>query len=163
VIANHWLAKLGGPMADPRRNEQGAFIGGLVDASRAAAPNRPVVALGDFNSGYGEQAYEHVAQHDDGSTRMQDTPVLGVADADRYTYLFHGQPDMLDHMLVTPDLGSAMTSAAIPHFDSADQFQHENDPTVAAGVSDHDPIVASFDLSKLGAAAPRAPQPPPHG
>ncbi|MBC7643922.1 MAG: endonuclease/exonuclease/phosphatase family protein [Thermoleophilia bacterium] len=153
LIVNHFVAKLGGPKSDPRRTAQGAWIGGLIDASRAANPTRGVIALGDFNSDYGEDSYKAMTTTEGGSSRVEDTPVLALKPAERYTYKYNGSPDMLDHMLVTGDLAKALTTVVIPHFDSDDAHKSANDVSKADGVSDHDPILASFDLAKLAAQA----------
>ena len=153
LIVDHFVAKLGGPKSDPRRNAQGAWVGGLIDAARAADPTRGVIALGDFNSQYGEDSYNAMTTAKDGSSRAEDTPVLKLKPDERYSYRFHGEPDMLDHMLVTGDLAKALTQVVIPHLDSDDQHKSATDVTTAAGVSDHDPILASFDLAKMAALA----------
>jgi predicted extracellular nuclease len=161
LVVNHWLARLGGPSSAPRRDAEASFLAGYVDAQRAATPTRGVIVLGDLNSGYGDSSYELLAGAGD-KTRMYDAPKLGVADADRYTYMYHGQPDMLDHMLMTPDLKPAVQSVQISHFNTRDWSDdlhapaHRDDPTTAAGVSDHDPILTTFDLSKQLVGAPAA-------
>lgn len=153
LVLNHFVAKLGGPKTDPRRNAQGAFIGGLIDAARAAVPNRGVIALGDFNTNPGEAAFTAITTGPGGAKRVTDAPELKLKPAERYTYKYHGAPDMLDHMFVTPDLAKTLTSVVIPHFDSDDNDQHTNDASVANGVSDHDPILATFTLPTPAAAA----------
>lgn len=148
VIVNHFKSKIGGSFLEPRREAQGAYIGGLVDARRATNPTRPVLVVGDFNAGYTDGAYRKIAQRADGSARMTDAP-MKLPEGDRYTYIYKGRKDMLDHMLLTPDAQAALTSVEIRHFDTADGAKHAGDPKVPNGVSDHDPIVATFNLAAL--------------
>jgi predicted extracellular nuclease len=149
LIVNHFLSKLGGSKSDARREAQAKFVGGLVDSARASDAARGVIVLGDLNTEYGDQAYRDVITGANGVQRVEDVPVLGLPEADRYTGVYRGAHDMLDHMMVTPDLGAALTTARIPHFDSGDDHAHALDTTRPDGVSDHDPILASFDLAKL--------------
>lgn len=152
VIANHFKSKLGGPVSDRRRIAQGEYLGKFVDDRRSTSPATPVVVLGDLNASYGEAAYDRLERRQDGSLRLHDMP-LSLPESDRYTYDYRGRKDMLDHLMVTPDLAKAVTGVRIPHFDTASGSKAQaGDPTVADGVSDHDPIVADFDLSKVAQA-----------
>ncbi|MBC7461456.1 MAG: endonuclease/exonuclease/phosphatase family protein [Thermoleophilia bacterium] len=151
-VANHLMSKRGGAETELFRSAQAKYLAGYVDAQRAAQPNKSMVVLGDLNTGYGEQPYETLATAADGSARLYDTPTLGLPVADRYTYVFRGQHDMLDHVLVTPDLKDSVTSVVIPHFDTDDWNPtthapgHRADASTAAGVSDHDPILTTLSL-----------------
>lgn len=149
VIANHFKSKLGGNGPEARRQAQGQTVGELVDARRAANPNVPIMVLGDLNATYDDGAFKKLAQRADGSARLQDVP-LSIPSDDRYTYIYRGRKDMLDHMMVTPEWASSLVKARIPHFNTASGAMGDvSNPKVAAGVSDHDPMVADFDLSKL--------------
>lgn len=154
VVANHFKSKLGGNGPEERRQAQGKFMGEWVDARRAAQPGVPIMVVGDLNATYQDGAYKKLAQRPDGSSRLTDI-AMSIPETDRYTYIYRGRKDMLDHMLVTPEWKDALTGVHIPHFNTAKgAMNHVPDPTKAAGVSDHDPMVADFDLSKLfGASA----------
>lgn len=117
VINNHFKSKVGGPFWEPRRVAQGAFIGGLVDALRAAEPSIPVLVMGDLNATWDDGAYQRVHRRADGTTRLYDTLSV-LPDADRYTYVYRKQPNLLDHLLVTPDLADAVESVRILHRNS---------------------------------------------
>ena len=149
MIANHFKSKLGGNGPEARRQAQGQTVGEWVDARRAANPNVPIMVLGDLNATYDDGAFKKLALRPDGSTRLQDVPMSIPAD-DRYTFIYRGRKDMLDHMMVTPEWSNALIKAQIPHFNTASGAMNSvSNPKVAAGVSDHDPTVADFDLSKL--------------
>ncbi len=149
VINNHFKSKLGGDFYEPRRRAQGAFIGGLVDALRGAEPNLPVIVAGDLNATYDDGAYQQLEQRADGSLRLHDT-LRVLPDEDRYTYVYRKQKNLLDHLLVTPDLRDAVESVRILHINSdADSAKKRWNSRTTHGTSDHDPIVARI---RLGAA-----------
>ena len=148
VINNHFKSKLGGEFYEPRRRAQGAFIGGLVDALRGAEPTLPVIVAGDLNATYDDGAY-HLLERRGGGTgeqRLWDT-VRALPDADRYTYVYRGQTNLLDHLLVTPDLRDAVESVRILHMNSAkDAAAKRFNSRTTHGTSDHDPILARIRI-----------------
>jgi predicted extracellular nuclease len=146
IINNHFKSKLGGEFYEPRRRAQGAFIGGLVDALRGAEPNLPVIVAGDLNATLDDGAYKQLVRWGDGSSRMHE-PLLSLPDEDRYTYVYRGTKNLLDHLLVTPDLADAVESVRILHVNTgkADHAKRFN-PRTTHGTSDHDPIMAVLRL-----------------
>lgn len=146
VIANHFKSKLGGDFYEPRRQAQGAFVGGLVDAARAASPSVPVFVLGDLNATPADGAYAKLTKRADGTTRVVDT-VDKLADADRYSYIYRGQKDLLDHMMVTPDMVDAVQAVKILHINSGTKTPQRFEPGTVNGTSDHDPILATIKLA----------------
>jgi uncharacterized repeat protein (TIGR01451 family) len=74
-----------------------------------------------------------------------DTPPPGQ----RYSYVFDGQTQNIDHVLVNAALVSATAARRVEHprlnadFPAVDR----NDPATPRHLSDHDPIVAYFELS----------------
>jgi predicted extracellular nuclease len=149
VVTNHFKSKLGGDGPEVRRVAQGEHLAGWVDARRAASPNVPIMVVGDLNATYEDGAYKKLAFRPDGSPRMTDV-VERLPESDRYTYIYRGRKDLLDHMLVTPEWAQALKNVRIPHFNTAKgAMAYASDPTKTAGTSDHDPIVADFDLARL--------------
>lgn len=151
VIVNHFKSKLGGEKPEARRQLQGESLGQYVDQVRKDRPGVPVLATGDFNALFEDGAYKKLVSRPDGSRRFQDT-TMTVPEEDRYTYIYKGKPNMLDHMLVTDDLMAAHAGTTIEHFNSgkSDHAQASN-PKVPNGVSDHDVIVATFNVGQLPA------------
>jgi predicted extracellular nuclease len=146
VINNHFKSKLGGDFYEPRRRAQGAFIGGLVDALRGAAPNIPVLVAGDLNATWDDGAYQQLQRRPDGSDRLHDS-LAAVPDAERYSYNYRGQLSLLDHLLVTPDLDDAVEGVEILHLNTAkDSAKKRFNSRTTHGTSDHDPIVARIRL-----------------
>jgi len=155
VAVNHFKSKLGGAAPEARRQMQGQYLGEWLDARRATAPLGTTIVLGDLNANYGEGAFEKLATRADGTTRFHDAP-LKLDQADRYTYIYRGQKDMLDHMLISNSVADAVTAVKILHVNSGKGANKSQwDPKVLAGFSDHDPMVTDFDISKLFAAPKR--------
>lgn len=153
IVSNHFKSKLGGAGPEARRQMQGEYLGGFLDARAAAMPRRAVLVVGDLNATYEDGAYKKLAGRKDGSVRFTDVP-MSIPEDDRYTYIYRGQKDMLDHMLVSSGLHDALVGAKIPHVNTAPGARNEKlNPKVVAGISDHDPIIAEFDLSRIWAAA----------
>lgn len=151
VINNHFKSKVGGPFWEPRRVAQGAFIGGLVDALRGAEPAIPVLVMGDLNATWDDGAYDRVRRRADGSARMHDA-LSALPDEDRYTYVYRKQPNLLDHLLVTPDLADAVESVRILHRNSIPESKDLRfNSRTTRGTSDHDPIVATIRLPAAAA------------
>jgi predicted extracellular nuclease len=146
VINNHFKSKLGGDFYEPRRRAQGAFIGGLVDALRGAEPNLPVIVAGDLNALPEDGAYQLLERRSDGSQRLFDA-VQALPVEDRYTYVYRGQKNLLDHLMVTPDLRDAVESVRILHVNSTkDSAAKRWNSRTTHGTSDHDPILARIRL-----------------
>jgi len=155
VINNHFKSKLGGEFYEPRRRAQGAFIGGLVDALRGAEPTLPVIVAGDLNATYDDGAYQLIERHGggDGAQRLWDT-VRALPDEDRYTYVYRKQKNLLDHLMVTPDLRDAVESVRILHLNSEkDSAAKRFNSRTTHGTSDHDPILARI---RIGGPAPKS-------
>ena len=70
---------------------------------KADFPDKPIVVLGDFNSATGDATYNAILRDANGKDRLYDVP-QHLAKADRYSYSYRGQKDLLDHMFVTGEL-----------------------------------------------------------
>ncbi|MCW2962663.1 MAG: putative extracellular nuclease [Thermoleophilia bacterium] len=145
LIGNHFKSKAGEDNnKGERRIEQGKFVAGLVDDLRAKTPGANVIVIGDLNSLPGEQPLDEIAKHKDGTDRMFDTPNK-LPEADRYTYIFDGNKNLLDHVFVTPELHQKVTKVEIPHINSGGHSDTK-DPTTPNHSSDHDPIITTIQL-----------------
>lgn len=153
IVTNHFKSKLGGSFHEPRRVAQGELLGGWVDARRGAAPQTPIIVLGDFNALPEDGAYVKLTRGADGKERLYDAAIK-VRKDQRYTYRYRGEKNLLDHLFVTPDLKPGIVNTTISHLNTPDDAKdHRFDPSRLEGTSDHDPIVTEFDLSKVGAAS----------
>lgn len=150
VINNHFKSKIGGPFYEPRRQAQGTYIGGLVDALRGAEPTIPIIVTGDLNATWDDGAYQKLQARPDGSARLHDV-LASLPDEDRYSYVYRKESSLLDHVLVTPDIVDAVESVRILHIntDKSAAAKRFNSRTTH-GTSDHDPILTTI---RLGAPA----------
>lgn len=152
VINSHFKSKLGGDAHEPRRQAQGAFIGGVVDALHGADAAIPIFVASDLNATWNDGAYQRIQQRRDGSERMLDT-LASLPDADRYTYNYRGKLELLDHLMVNRDAAQVVEGVRILHVNTAtDSLEKRFNPRTVHGTSDHDPIVATLRFDSVRAA-----------
>jgi uncharacterized protein len=153
VINNHFSSKGGdnglfGNVQPPvlsseaGRIAQAQVVNDYVDSLLAINPNMNIVVAGDLN----DFTYSPPVQTLIGGA----TPVLSeLADAliplpeDRYSYIFNGNSQELDHMLASANALSVATAFDIVHV-NADFGRLQT--------SDHDPSLALFDARQLAEA-----------
>ena len=141
VIANHWNSKNGdtpvfGAVQPPvngsevQRKKIAEIVYNFVSAIKTDNPEANIVSLGDFND---FQFAESLLIHEgDVMTNM----INHVEEADRYSYVFQGNSQVLDHILVSNNLVS-QTEIDILHINA--------DFTDMAGrASDHDPVMVQI-------------------
>jgi predicted extracellular nuclease len=152
IAVNHFKSKLGGEAPEARRQMQGQFLGEWLDARRATRPGGAMIVMGDLNANHGEGAFEKLAKRADGTQRFYDAPLKLKAE-DRYTYIYRGQKDLLDHVMMTSGREDAITGVQVLNVNSPkDARKSQWDPTVLPGYSDHDSMVVDLDVNKLLAA-----------
>jgi predicted extracellular nuclease len=138
VVVNHWSSKfaddrLFGARQPPRRAtseyrlRQARAVRGFADRLLASDPRAAVVILGDFNDVETSPALRELAR----------PPWVALAEriapADRYSFEFEGNAQLIDHVVVSPALAEGAEIDAV----------HRNaDCPDAARSSDHDPLVA---------------------
>jgi hypothetical protein len=147
VIANHFNSKGGDdPLfghaqppvrsSEVQRHQQAALVNGFVKSLLALDSNASVMVLGDLND----------FQFSDTLTVLKDGGVLSdLLDAlpasERYGYVFEGNSQVLDHILVS----NSLAGFANPVVD----IVHAN-AEFAAQTSDHDPDIARLTLPQAG-------------
>ena len=140
MIANHFSSKGGDdPLfgkaqppvrsSETKRHQQATVVRGFVDQLLAADPNARVVVLGDINDFEFSQTATILMGL--GATAMTSL-VTTLPAAERYSYVYEGNSQILDMVLSSPTLSSY--SYDIVHVNS--EFE--------AKLSDHDPSVAFF-------------------
>src|SRR5215210_266797 len=139
VIANHFSSKGGDqPLfgrfqpparaSETQRNQQAQVVNSFVDLILAADPRAGVVVLGDLND---FEFSTPVRTLEGGVLRdLIETLLPG----ERYTYVFDGNSQALDHILVTDSLFDALVRFDVVHINSefVDQAS-DHDPTLAIG------------------------------
>lgn len=136
VIVVHLKSKRGDETANlPRRIAQASFVAGLL-----TAPNS--VALGDFNDTLSSQT---LAQFP-GTVNLW---LRHVAPADRYTYIYQGRAEAIDHFVMTPGLEAYFLSGGPVHI-NADFPDMRLMSTTDGRSSDHDPLFVRFAFRPAG-------------
>lgn len=115
---------------DGARTQQAEAVSAYVNNSLATNPALKLGVLGDFNGFYFEDAIGTLE-----ATGLLDLHRLN-SEEERYTYLFDGNLQAIDHMLVSGGLQSGAMFDAV-HI-NAEQ------PSGAERSTDHDPIVGRF-------------------
>lgn len=142
AIANHFNSKGGDdplfghlqPPAAPsetQRHEQASVVRGFVDQILAVDPDAPVIVLGDLNDFEFSQTTGILAA---GGALVDLPGTLPLAE--RYTYDFEGNSQVLDHILLSAFLARRAFSYDVVHINS--EF--------ATQLSDHDPQVVRIPL-----------------
>jgi len=145
VIANHWKSKsqdqpLFGRFQPPtlvteaQRTAEAQVVRGFVDEILAADPNANVIVLGDLNDF--EFRPPLTTLKGGGGTALH-ALIETLPQDERYTYVFDGNSQALDHILLSDNL--------FTHFQFAYDVVHVNSefPDQA---SDHEPQVVRLDL-----------------
>lgn len=151
VAVNHFKSKInrtGTDGPEKRREMQGQYLGEWLDARAKTRPTGATIVLGDLNANHGEPGYEKLAMRADGSKRFYDAP-MKVDKASRYTYIYRGSKDLLDHVMVSAGKSDAIAGVKILHVNSAAPKSDKDDVTKLSGFSDHDPTIVDFDLKQL--------------
>jgi uncharacterized protein len=141
AIANHFNSKGGDDplfgrfqpptrVTETQRHAQAQVVNSFVDSILAFDANANVIVLGDLND---FEFSETLAILEGG---VLDNLVLSLRRPERYTYVFEGNSQVLDHILASRKLYRTLSAYDVVHVNAefADQ------------ASDHDPQVARFEL-----------------
>lgn len=144
VIANHWNSKSGdtplfGSTQPPKleseaqRHKIANVVNDFVEKIKADNPDSNIVSVGDYNDFQFTKSLKIL------EGKQMTNMINKVETADRYTYLFQGNSQVLDHILVSNNLAKS-TKIDILHINA--------DFTDMAGrASDHDPVMVQLNLS----------------
>jgi predicted extracellular nuclease len=150
VVANHFVSKGGdqplfGRFQPPtlssgtQRLQQTRIVADFVSQILAVDASAPVIVLGDFNDF--EFSAPVMALKNTGLTALIET----LPPNERYSYVYEGNSQTLDHLLVSSGLLSAKTGFDVVHV-NAEFFDQ---------ASDHDPSVARFTFDTAAPAKAR--------
>ena len=140
VLNNHFTSMSGGELpTEPRRKAQAQWNVSLIEPILARDPAFHIVVLGDLNSFYESPpldilragGLQHVYEY--------------VAPLRPYSYIYEGESETLDHILMTPGLYDHLVQVEAVHINADYTLAEPGDPS-ASGTSDHDPIVAVFSF-----------------
>ena len=164
VIVNHMKALTGqnSPTSTSTRQKkelQAEDIAKYIQTLQAAGQH--VISGGDFNAfefsdGYNDTLGTYTNTNVLPATQVVQPGVAGLVNppltdlaltlpaTQRWSYDEDGDAQILDHMVVTPELVSGGAHFAYVHIDADFPLTAYNDATTAARVSDHDPALGYF-------------------
>jgi predicted extracellular nuclease len=165
LIGNHFKSKGGddplyGVVQPPvritevQRKGQAQTVRNFVNDILDEDPDALVMVAGDLNdfqfSEPGEGADNPVAILEGLNGEVPLTDLLGLEkDSETFTFVFDGNAQVLDHMLVSPALLDLVAGADILHFNTTTPtLLLEDDATSPWSASDHDPLEGRFKFTK---------------
>ncbi len=138
VINNHFTSMSAGEaLTEPRRTAQAEWVLEIVNQILAENPNARIAVVGDLNSFYDSPPLDVL--RNGGLRHVFETLPL----EERYTYIYHGEAQVLDHILVSDALWRDLRQVYILHT-NADWPPPSEDDTSPRRKSDHDPAIAIF-------------------
>jgi predicted extracellular nuclease len=171
VIGNHFKSK-GGPQAttpeagdepgdDPLygsvqppvrfteqiRHQQADYVRDLVDLLLADGPESRIVVGGDLN----DFAFPEPNEGLDTVTRIKESPtdpmsnvIDLIPEGTRYTFIFEGNSQVLDHILLNDEMAGLLTDQDIAHFNTDYPDAFGDEAGLPLRTSDHDPLVTFY-------------------
>lgn len=145
MLANHWNSKNGdmplfGSQQPPvlqsenQRVEIAKAVGRFIEQVQRDNPQANIISVGDYNDFQWSKPIKTLE-----SFNMTDM-MNKVPEKDRYSYVYQGNSQALDHVLVSNNLVDST---------KLDPVHVNSDFTDMSGrASDHDPLVAQIDLKK---------------
>ena len=166
IIGNHFKSKIGDspifgleslagkPFSRPtelQRKAQAQAVRDFVNELLTQDPNALVLVAGDLNDfpfgepGEGEDHPLAILEGFGDETPLTNL-VNQVPEGQRFTYIYEGNAQVLDHLLVSPALLEHVAGVDILHFNASFPESLSANSTTPIRSSDHDPVVATFDF-----------------
>jgi predicted extracellular nuclease len=179
VIVNHLRSFIDielvageGPRVRAKRKAQAESLAGLLQELQSNNPSTPVISVGDYNAFQFNNGYDDPISVLKGTPTPDDqivvdqspdlvepnfTNLIDELPADqKYSFIFEGTPQMLDHVLVNTVARSLYTRVAVARvnadFPEAPPAAFATNAARPERNSDHDPVVSYF---ALGAPQPQ--------
>ena len=139
VVVNHWRSKRGDESVNVvHRTLQAEHVAAIVQSRLDADPDAHVVVLGDLND---FQASKPVLALQNGTQPALVHAFDALPPQDRYTYIFNGASQVLDHLLLTAGMMPHVSAVDIVHINADFPIAQQPQPMTRFGSSDHDPLV----------------------
>lgn len=142
ILINHWKSKTEDTETVaytlPRRLEEAIFVAQLINGIKIAHPGINLVVIGDLNDETSSEPLKVMAE------AGLDNLVEKINKQSRYSYIYHGRSQALDHILVllAPEVGPRNSS--LLHFNADFPAINETVNETVYRSSDHDPIIVEF-------------------
>ncbi|MDH5605659.1 MAG: hypothetical protein OEY93_02115 [Anaerolineae bacterium] len=162
IIGNHFKSKGGdnplfGIIQPPNRDTeaqrkmQAQVVRDFVNSILDSKPNARVMVTGDLNDfqfaepGEGANHPLGILEGTGGEIKLTNLAKL-VLKARRYSYVYEGNSQVLDHMLVSPKLLEDFVGADYLHFNAGYPYTYHYDANTPIVSSDHDPLEGRFKI-----------------
>ena len=129
------------------RHQQADYVRDLVDLLLEDNPGANLLVGGDLN----DFAFPEPGEGQDTVARITDSPtdpltniIPLVAEERRYTFIFEGNSQVLDHMLLNARMEALLRDQNIAHFNTDYPSAFGSNPAITLRSSDHDPLVGYF-------------------
>lgn len=168
VIVNHMRSLLSiedpgssGDRVRRKREAQAEFLASLIQSLQAGSPNGAVVSVGDYNAFEFNDGYADVMGVVRGAPAPADQVSVAGIDlvnpdltalvdvqpaAEKYSYVFEGTAQTIDHVVVTQPMLARLTRYAVARVDADFPEAYRGDPNRPERISDHDAPVAYFSF-----------------
>ena len=167
AVINHLKSYSG--FNDPKQMEnvrlkkrlQSEFLANWVNARQKADPGERIVLMGDFNSYQFSDGVLDMIGTITGKPAAKDAVMMSspdlvqkdlidlvdvIANGQRYSFVFDGSAQALDHMLVTENMRGLVKAFGFARVNADFPDAYRNDAARPERFSDHDPAVAYFSL-----------------
>ncbi|HSM26022.1 MAG TPA: endonuclease/exonuclease/phosphatase family protein [Anaerolineaceae bacterium] len=140
IINNHWVSKSGeSPLfgskqpveVSDQRFQQSEVVKKFIQQVKELNPDSWIIVLGDLNDYYFSNPVKNL-QIDTGMFN----PIENLNMSERYNYIYEGNSQNLDNILVSQSLSQYMNNYQIIHINA--------EYPVSKKFSDHDPMIISF-------------------
>ena len=165
--SNGWATN--GARVRAKRLAQALDLADLVQDLQVATPTERIILVGDFNAFDVNDGYGHSMATIAGTTFADDTTAVPgdgtntvepdlvnlistVAATERYSFVFEGTIQSLDHVLVNGAIVTSTVARRLEHARINADFPEINrgatvGPAAATRLSDHDPLVSYFQVA----------------
>jgi 5'-nucleotidase len=166
IIGNHFKSKSGDdPLygvnqppirsTEEQRKLQARAVRDFVNNLFASDPEAQVMVTGDLNDfqfaepGEGEDHPVGILEGSEGETPLTNL-IQFENPAETFSFIFDGNSQVLDHMLVSPALMEHFRGADFLHFNTSYPAFLSEDPSTPLQSADHDPLEGRFLFEQTG-------------
>ncbi|TNF74530.1 MAG: hypothetical protein EP299_07130 [Acidobacteria bacterium] len=162
IVGNHFKSKGGDDpifgvnqpftrITEVQRKLQAQVVRDFVNLIFDEDEDAMVMVTGDFN----DFAFSEPGEGPDNPIAIMEgsgdeVPLYNLVaeekEAERFTFVFDGNSQVLDHMLISPALLETFVAADMLHFDAGFPSDLGSDPTTPLRASDHDPLEGRFKI-----------------
>ncbi|MDQ8202628.1 endonuclease/exonuclease/phosphatase family protein [Pelagicoccus sp. SDUM812003] len=164
IVNNHFKSKGGDePLyganqpavreSEIQRKLQAQVVRDFADLILEKEKNAYLIVTGDFNDfqfaepGEGENHTLGIIEGDGTKHPLDNLIVSRIPEYSRFTYVYEGNSQALDHFLVSQKLAKRVAKAEIAHINAAYLDEFMQDASVLERSSDHDPVLVKISLN----------------